>query len=151
MNISDRTRCSAALAYSPSNQADNQNFGLIQVQELRRQLETIRIFSDTILEAITFNPYTIDDRIIDWLFSGEPCSCLDKLKEMDDMLKHDGQVRPAMALARPLRLAEDRLTVAIAFFDKHKSIFHFLLTSDVWWVSQQSSECVIDSINATQG
>ena len=129
VNISHQIRCSA-LAY-----ASNQNSGPIQLQEFRRQLETIRTFSDTILEAITLDPCTIDDRITDWLFSGEPRSCLAKLKEMDGMLKQaDGQVRPALALARPLRPTEDRLAVAMTFFDKHKSLFHFLLTPDVWWV-----------------
>ena len=149
VNISDRIRCSAALAYSTRNQAGNQNFGPIQVQEFRRQLEKIRTFSDATLEAITFDSSVIDDRIIRWLFSGELCSCLDKLKEMDDMLKHDGQVRPTSALARPLRPAEDRLNAAMAFFDKYKNIFHFLLTPDVWYVFQQSSEHILDS--AIQG
>ena len=129
-NISHQIRYSA-LGHA-SNQASNQNVGPIQIQEFRRQLETIRTSSDTILEAITLDTYTIDDRIIDWLFSGEPRSCLDKLKEMDDMLKHHAQARPTLALARPLRPAEDRLTAAMAFFDKHKRLFHFLLTPDVW-------------------
>lgn len=124
---------SSALAYA-SNQARNQNFGPVQVQEFRRQLETIRTFSDTILEAITLDPSTIDDRIIRWLFSGELCSCLDKLKEMDDMLKQDAQVRSTLVLVHSLRPSEDRLTAALAFFEKHKSLFHFLLTPDVWWV-----------------
>ena len=63
------------------NQSRNQNFGPIQVQEFRRQLETIRTSSDIILEAITVDPSAIDDRIIVWLFSGDPRSRLSKLKD----------------------------------------------------------------------
>ena len=125
--------------------ANNQNFGVSE--RLRCRLETIRISTDTILEAITkasLTDYTIDDRINDWLLSGELRSCLGKLKEMDDMLKPISQVRPARASARPFRAAEDKLTAAMVFFDKHTDLFHFLLTSDVWWVSQQSSEHVLD-------
>ena len=124
---------SSALLY-----ANNQNFSISE--KLRRQLETIRISADTILEAITrasVTDYTMDDRLIDWLISGEPRSCLGKLKEMDDMLKTPGpngsQVRPARALARPLRAAEDKLNTAMVFFDKHTNLFHFLLTPDIWW------------------
>ena len=64
---------------------------------------------------------------------------------MNNMLKDDAQAqaRPAMVLARPLRLAEDRLPITMAGFDKHKANFQFLLSSDVWYVSQKSSECML--------
>ena len=130
--ISNRIR-SSALVY-----ANNQNFSISE--RLRRQLETIRISADTILEAITkasFMDYTIDDRINDWLLSGELRSCLDKLKEMHDMLKPIAQVRPARAPALPLRAAEDKLNAAMVFLDKHTNLFHFLLTPDIWCVSQR--------------
>ena len=121
---------SSALLY-----ANNQNFSISE--KLRRQLETIRISADTILEAITkasVTDYTMDDRLIDWLISGEPRSCLGKLKEMDEMLKPPtvDQARPARAPARPLRAAEDKLNAAMVFFDKHIDLFHFLLTPDIW-------------------
>ena len=119
----------SALVFA-NNQASNQNSHI--VEKLRRQLETIRTSSDTILEAITLQNYTIDDRIICWLFSGELSSCLDKLKEMNDMLKSDGKVRSPLALAQPLTQTEDKLTAAMVFFDKHRSLFHFLLTPGVW-------------------
>ena len=74
-------------------------------ERLHRQLETIRISADAILETFTktsLTIYTLDDRIIDWLTSGELHSCLSKLKEMDDMLKPIGQVRPLRNRAIPL-------------------------------------------------
>ena len=127
--------------------ANNQNFNVSE--RLRQQLETVRISADTILEAITkasVTDYTIDDRINDWLLSGELRSCLDKLKEMDGMLRPTvGRVLPARAPARPIRAAEDKLNAAMVFFDKHINLFHFLLSPDIWWVHQQSSENVLDS------
>ena len=141
---------SQAIRSSALINANNQNFNVSE--RLRRPLETIRISADTILEAITkasLTNYTIDDRLIDWLISGEPRSCLGKLKEMDDMLKLPtvGQVRPALGPGRPLRAAEDKLNVAMVFFDKHANLFHFLLTPDIWWVLRQFFELerVLDS------
>lgn len=99
---------SSALAY-----AHHRNFHVFE--RLRRQLETIRISADTILEAITkasLTDYTIDVRLTDWLISGELRSCLDKLKEMEDMLGPDGRVQPAWAPAPLLTSAEDKLTAA---------------------------------------
>ena len=123
--ISQRIRRSALS--SKRNQPSNQSFNI--AENLRRQMETIHISCDAILEAITLENYTTDDRITDWLLSGEPRSCLGKLKEVDDMLKPDGQVR---ALARPLTSTEDKLAAAMTFFDKHSNLFHFLLTPDIW-------------------
>ena len=124
--ISQRIRRSA-LPYE-RKQASNQSFNCIG-EKLRRQMETFRISCEAMLEAVTLENYTTDDRITDWLLSGEPRSCLDKLKEMGDMLKPDGQVR---ALARPLTSTEDKLAAAMTFFDKHSNLFHFLLTPDIW-------------------
>ena len=126
---------SSALVY-----ANNQNITVFE--KLRCQLETIRVSADTILGAITkasLSDYTIDDRINDWLLSGELRSCLGKLKEMDEMLKppNSGQVRPGQAPTRPLRGPEDKLKTAMVFFDKHTNLLHFLLTPDIWWVPQQ--------------
>ena len=123
--LSQRIRRSA-LPYE-RNQASNQSFNI--AEKLRRQMETIHTSCNAILEAITLENYATDDRITDWLLSGEPRSCLGKLKEMDDMLKPDGQVR---ALARPLTSVEDKLAAAVTFFGKHDHIFCFLLAPDVW-------------------
>ena len=131
----------SALAYANSRQ----NF---QVSErLRRELETIRISADAILEAIakaSVTDFTIDDRLIDWLFSGELRSCLSKLKEMDIMLNPVSPARPVPDPARPLRPGEDKLTAAMVFFNRHKGLFHFLITPHVWQVSQQQSGRVFD-------
>ena len=116
----------SALLYG-RNQARNQSFNI--AEKLRRQMETIRISCDAMLEAITLENYTTDDRITDWLLSGEPRSWLGKLKEMDDMLKSDGQVH---ALARSLTSTEDKLAAVVTLFDKHSNLFHCLLTPGVW-------------------
>ena len=131
----------SALAYANGLQ----NFEVSE--RLRRELETIRISADAILEAFTkatVTDYTIDDRLIDWLFSGEPRSCLGKLKEMDTMLKPVNSARPVRAHAQPLRPGEDSLAAAMVFFDRHKGLFHFLITPDVWQVSQQQSGRVFE-------
>lgn len=99
---------------------------------LHRRLETIRTSANTILVAFTKSSLTsdtLDGRTIDWPFSGELSSCLGKLKEMDNVFKPDGHVQ---VLTRPLTLSKDRLTAAMSFFDKYSSLFHFLLTRDVW-------------------
>ena len=127
VTVSQRVRRSALAC------ANNNNFSISD--RLRRHLERIRISADTILEALakaSLASDTLDDRIIDWLFSGELRSCLGKLKEMDDMLKPIDRVRPAQAPARLLRPSEDKLAAAMAFFDGHSSLFHFLLTPGVW-------------------
>ena len=119
----------SALAYANGPQ----NFEVSE--RLRRELETIRISSDAILEAIakaSVTNYTIDDRLIDWLFSGGLGSCLSKLKEMDTMLK---SVNSTRAYAQPPRQSEDRLAAAMIFFHRNKHFFHFLITPDVWQVS----------------
>ena len=124
--ISQRIRRSA-LPYEKNQASTGQSFNV--AEKLRCQMEKIRISCDAMLEVITLENYTTDDRITDWLLSGEPRSCFGKLKEMDDMLKPCGQVR---AIARPLTSAEDKLAAAMTFFDKHINIFHFLLTPNVW-------------------
>ena len=133
----------SALAYANGPQ----NFEVSE--RLRRELETIRISSDAILEAITkasVTDYTIDDGLMDWLLSGELRSCLGKLKEMDIMLKPGDLVRPVSgpAAARPLRPGEDKLAAAMVFFDRNKSHFHFLITPNIWQVSHQQSGRVFD-------
>ena len=122
----------SALAYANGSQ----NFEVSE--RLRHELETIRISADAILEAITkasVTDYTIDDGLMDWLYSGDLRSCLSKLKEMDTMLKPvDSVVRPipGLAPARPLRPGEDKLAATMVFFDRNKSLFHFLITPNVW-------------------
>lgn len=113
--------------------ANNQNFEVSE--RLRHQLEKIRISADTILEIVTkasLTDYTVDDRLIHWLFSAELPTCLGKLKEMDNILKPIGQSRLALLPTQPLRPTEDKINAAMDFFDKHKDLFRFLVTPDVW-------------------
>ena len=123
--------------YSALDHASGRN--LVIYETLRRQLETIRISADAILQAFvktSLASCSLDDQIADWLASGEPHLCLSKLKEMNDVLRPvDYAEHPS-----PLTPPEDKLTAAMAFFDNHKSLFHFLLTPDVWCVCKHSSE-----------
>ena len=131
----------SALAYANGPQ----NFEVSE--RLRRELETIRISADAILEAIakaSVTDHTIDDRLISWLFSGELPSCVGKLKEMDNMLKPVNPVQPVPVPARPLRPGEDKLAAAMVFFSRNKGVFHFLITPGVWQVSPQQSGRVFD-------
>ena len=119
---------SSGIRDSALDHADDQNFDVSE--RLRHQLETIRVSADAILQAFakaSITSYSLDDQIADWLASGEPNSCLGKLKEMNDVL------RP-IDYAEHLALApvKDQLAAAMAFFDNHKSLFHFLLTPDIW-------------------
>ena len=125
--ISEKIRHSV-LAYT-----NKQNLSMSD--RLRRQLDMIRISADTILGTFTtasLTNDTLDDRIINWLFSRELPLCLGKLREIDNILKPISPVRPVQAPTRPFRPAEDKLTAATAFFDKHRSFFYFLLIPDVW-------------------
>ena len=114
---------SSGIRNSALDHANDRNIDV--VERLRHQLETIRVSADTILQAFTkasLTNYSLNDRIDDWLASGKPNSCLDKLKEMNDILRPVPSLTPA----------QDKVTAAMAFFDNHKSLFHFLLTPDIW-------------------
>ena len=103
--------------------ANGRNFDV--AERLRHELEMIRKSADNILQAFTkasLTSYSLNDQIDNWLASGEPNSCLGKLKEMNDIL------RPVLS-PTPV---QDKLTAAMAFFDNYKSLFHFLLTPDIW-------------------
>ena len=116
--------------------ADNQSRNASE--KFRQQMEKIRTSAEAILEAISTASsadYSIDDQFIEWLLWGEPRACLNKLREMDKMLKPMGHGRPPRVSARPFVPAENKLIQAIVFFDKHADLFHFLLTPDIWWVS----------------
>ncbi|KAG9316928.1 ankyrin repeat-containing domain protein [Chiua virens] len=126
ITISQRIRSSALMC--ANNQEDSQCIN--NIERLHQQLGTIRGCAETILEVITLQNRIVDEQIITWLFSGGLPPCLDKLKEMDDIFKLDGQLRPTPALA--LRPAADNITRAITLFEKHKDMFYFLLTPDVW-------------------
>lgn len=126
--ISQRIRRSALAC--EWNQASIQ--GVSVVKMLCRQMETICISCDALLEAVSLEDFTVDGQITDWLLSGGPRSCLDKLKGMEDMLKLDGRVRVP---SRPLTSVEDQLAAVMASFEKHSTLFHFLLTPNVWSVS----------------
>ena len=107
--------------------ANDHNFDVSQ--RFRRQVEAIRVSADAILEAFaqaTLTSYALDDRITDWLANGEPRLCLDKLKEIEDILKPVEQVRHVPT--------ENKLAVAMDFLEKHGNIFHFLPAPDAWCV-----------------
>ena len=135
--ISRRLRRSA-LTYR-RNQASTQNVNIFEM--LYRQLDTICTSCDAILEAISRVDFTMDDQITDWVLSGGPRSCLDKLRDMDDILTPYGRVGP---LARPFTSTEDKLVAVMSSFDKHRSLFRFLLNPDFWLVSRSPSERLTD-------
>ena len=130
----DIVTISQGIRNSALEYASSQNFHVSQ--RLRCQLERIRLSADTIAEAFneaSLTNHTLDERLINWLTStGELQLCLRKLKEMEDMMKPVGRVRPARASARPFRPIEDKLTPVLVFFDKHSSLFHFFLSPDIW-------------------
>ena len=117
--LDDIVTTSQSIRRSALAHANDQN--LQTAQRLRSQLETIRISADAILEAIT--EATIADELKDWLFSGELRSCLGRLREMDMMLRPVDSIRSVRAPGQPFGLGEDKLTAAMAFFDRHKGLF----------------------------
>ena len=135
--ISRRLRRSA-LTYR-RNQASNQSVNVFET--LYRQLDTICTSCDAMLEAISLVNFTMDDQITDWVLSGGPRACLDKLKDMDDILTPYGRVG---ALARPFTSTEDRLVAVMSSFDKHGTLFRFLLNPDFWLIFQSPAERFID-------
>ena len=137
--ISQRIRRSAS-AWE-KNQASNQSVNVFEM--LYRQLDTIYTSCHAILEAISLESFTMDDQITDWLLSGGPRSCLDKLSDMDKILKPDGRVR---VLTRPFPSAEDRVAAVMSSFDRHRDLFRFLLDPDFWLVFRAPSERLIDCV-----
>ena len=117
--LDDIVTTSQSIRRSALAHANDQN--LQTAQRLRSQLETIRISADAILEAIT--EATIADELKDWLFNGELRSCLGRLREMDMMLRPVDSIRSVRAPGQPFGLGEDKLTAAMAFFDRHKGLF----------------------------
>ena len=129
---------SSVIRDSALDHAHDQNFNVSEM--LRHQLETIRVSADAILQAFakaSLTSFSLDDQIADWLASGEPNSCLGKLKEMNGVLRPIDYAEHPVPSLTPV---EDQLAAAMAFFDKHKSLFHFLLTPHTWWVFKQFSE-----------
>ena len=89
----------------------------------------LRIFDDPLLRR----QYMLDDRLMDWLSSPEPETCLHTLTQMEKLLNvnHEGQVFSGFTPTRS-RIQEDDINVAIGLFCAHKAHFHFLLTTDIW-------------------
>ena len=103
------------------------------------QLEKIVVASGAILKtlnkALLPGSGTIDDRLLDWLNSEEPKTCLDILNRMEALLspKPDfgyGVNRPFLS-SRSLH-TKDRSNEALRYFWKHEGYFHFLLSTEIW-------------------
>ena len=113
-----------------------------------RQHSLIRLESDfqAIIDAsrailaVFDNPllrrhYMLDDRLVDWLSGPEPEMCLDALRGMEGLLNIDHEVQ-AFSGFTPTRSGcqEDNIHRAIVLFHTHNVHFHFLLTTNIWWV-----------------
>lgn len=105
---------------------------------LESDLQMIVNASRAILEVLD-NPlvsgnYLFDDRLVDWLRSSEPKTCLDALRNMEKALsleQRDVQIWSAFTPTRSTR-EEDEIHAAIVLFQAHKAHFHFMLTTEIW-------------------
>ena len=111
------------------------------------QLEKIVVASGAILEtlngALFLGNGTVDDRLVDWLSGEEPKRCLDILNRMEALLgpKLDhGQGAMNFFQSSRSVSTKDKSSEAIRLLWKHESYFHFLLSTEIWWVSRRVCE-----------
>lgn len=103
------------------------------------QLEKIVVASGAILEtlnkALVLGSGTIDDRLLDWLNSEEPNTCLDILNRMRALLSP--KLYPSYGVKRLFQSScsvstKDQNNEALKHFWKHEGYFHFLLSTEIW-------------------
>ena len=105
------------------------------------QLERIGVASGAILEtlnkALFLESGAVDDRLLDWLNSEEPKTCLDILNRMETLLSQRLDRDPGYGVNRlfqPSRSVstKDHNNEALRHFWKHDGYFHFLLSTEIW-------------------
>lgn len=135
-----------ALARHPTTTKDVRQVQQHTLVVLNLELQTIADASRAILE-VSDNPCRrdmLDDRLRGWLCGSEPQTCLNALQEMRKLLNIDREVQPFSGFTSTgSGHQEDNINMAIGLFDTHRAYFHFLLTTDIWWVSSISmSSCL---------
>ncbi|KAF9224620.1 ankyrin [Gyrodon lividus] len=100
---------------------------------LQGQLQYIVAASKLALGAVNrsasfSNDPDIHRRLVEWLSSDYPKTCLAILKDMESLLKLSRRFVPMIHFVRK----EDKILEASTLFNTRKSNFHFLLTMDIW-------------------
>ena len=86
-----------------------------------------------------------DEGLKDWLTGDEPRMCYETLDQIDKLLREDGPSRTSARLTgRGMTATKDKIDEAIKLFDSRKRCFHFLFTTDIWWVRSVFVELVHD-------
>jgi len=103
---------------------------------LESEFQTITNASQAILrvleDPLLCHHYMLDDRLVDWLSSAEPETCMDALREMGKLLGVGREVQGFSGFTTRPACEEDSLHAAIVLFHAHNAHFHFLLTTDIW-------------------
>ena len=118
---------------------------------LEKEMQTISVAAGGILDVLSKsslpNGPPLDDRLQDWFSTDELPKCLDTLNQMERMLQDDTWMNTIFNFANTLRSSppEDKIDAAVKLFDSQRNYFHFLLTTDVWWVCEDLDQFVHDA------
>ena len=111
------------------------------------RLEKIVVAAGAILETLNEALFpgngAVDDRLSDWLSGEEPEQCLGVLSRMEALLQLDPELDHSLGIknffqsSRPV-YTKDRSNEAIRLFWEHEAYFHFLLSTEIWFVSTRA-------------
>ena len=117
---------------------------------LEKEMQRISVAAGGILGALSKsslpNGPPLDNRLQEWFSTDEPPTCLDTLHQMERMLQNDTWMNTAFNFVNVFRSSppEDKIDAAVKLFDSRRNYFHFLLTTDVWWVCENFDQFVHD-------
>jgi hypothetical protein len=83
---------------------------------------------------------TVDVRIQDWFNTDEPQECLRTLSRMESLLQQDTSLWMPRIFrrGRGSTATQDKVKEAVDLFNSCKGCFHFLFSTEIWWVSSSS-------------
>ena len=112
---------------------------------LEKEMQTISVAAGGILGVLSKsslpNGPPLDDRLQEWFSTDELPTCLDTLHQMERVLQNDTWTNTIFNFVNTMTLRssppEDKIDAAVKLFDSRRNYFHFLLTTDVWWVCEK--------------
>jgi hypothetical protein len=118
---------------------------------LEKEMQRISVAAEGILGVLSKaslpNGPPLDVRLQEWFSTDELPTCLDTLHQMERMLQNDTWMNTTFNFVNMLRSSppEDKIDAAVKLFDSRRNYFHFLLTTNVWWVYENLDQFVHDA------
>ena len=112
--------------------------------QLEEDMRRISVACECLADILDKPPHAehpaVDVRIQDWLDTAEPQECLNTLSQMKSLLQQDpfSWVSRVFGRGRGSSGTQDNIKEAVAFFNSCKGCFHFLFSTEIWWVSSSS-------------